>query len=59
MTRMEWIAKMVAKGKVTQVQADKFIAKEKAIEEAKAKYIKDKSKLTKAEIQVLFDVVCQ
>ena len=53
MTREEFLAKMLEKGKITQAKIDKVAAKDKA----KAKYAKDKGKMDKAEIQAVLDVL--
>lgn len=53
MTRDEFLQKMLEKGKITQVQVDKVKAKSKA----KSKYLKDKAKMTKAEMQEVLDAL--
>ena len=53
MTRDDFIQKMTEKGKLTQDQIDKIRAKNAA----KAKYKKDKDKLTKAEMQTVLDAL--
>lgn len=53
MTRSEFLEKMLEKGKITQSQVDKVKAKDTA----KEKYLKDKSKMTKAEMQEVMDTL--
>ena len=53
MTRDEFLAKMLEKGKVTQAQVEKVKVKDAA----KEKYLKDKSKMTKAEMQEVLDTL--
>jgi len=51
MTREEFLQKMLEKGKVTQEQVNKTKAKDAA----KARYLKDKAKMTKTEMQEVLD----
>ena len=51
MTRDEFLAKMLEKGKIVQAQVDKVKAKDAA----KDKYKKDKDKMNKAEMQAVLD----
>ncbi len=53
MTREEFLAKMLEKGKITQAQVDKVKTKDAA----KEQYKKDKDKMTKAEIQEVLDLI--
>jgi len=53
MTRDEFLDKMLEKGKVTNAQIDKIKAKDSA----KALYLKDKAKMTKAEMQAAMDTL--
>jgi hypothetical protein len=53
MTRDEFLAQMLEKGKVTQVQIDKIKAKDAA----KALYKKDKAKMTKADMQAILETL--
>lgn len=53
MTRDEFLIKMLEKGKVTNAQIDKIKSKDAA----KETYRKDKSKMTKAEMQSVMDVL--
>lgn len=52
-----FLTNMVAKGKITQIEADEKILKHEAKETAKAKYKAEKSKLTKADLQKLLDTL--
>jgi len=51
MTRSEFLDKMVEKGKVTKEQVDKVKAKDAT----KENYKKNKTKMTKPELQALLD----
>ena len=55
MDRVEFIEKMIAKGKITQKQHDTLKVKEAKIKEAKANYKSQKSKLKKADLELLLD----
>ena len=53
MTRYEFLEKMLEKGKITREQADRVEAKDAA----KERYLKDRVKMTKAEIQLVMDTL--
>ena len=53
MARYEFLQKMMEKGKITQAQVDRVKVKDAA----KERYLKDKAKMTKAEIQAVMDVL--
>ena len=49
---------MLKHGKITQADIDAKEAKTKALDDAIALYIKDKAKMTKAEIAAVMDTIC-
>lgn len=53
----KFLSMMVAKGKLTQEEADAKLAKHETKEAVKVKYKKDKAKLNKAELQELLDTL--
>lgn len=53
----KFLGVMIAKGKLTQAEADAKFAKHEKKETAKVKYKKDKAKLNKAELQELLDTL--
>lgn len=55
MDNTEFLGKMLAKGKITQTQHDNAVDKESKKQAAKEKYGKDKTKLTKAELQAVIE----
>ena len=55
MTREEFLIKMLEKGKIKQNQMDKINGKNSA----KEKYKKDKSKMTKTEMQEVLDILVE
>jgi polyhydroxyalkanoate synthesis regulator phasin len=53
----KFLDNMVAKGKITQKEADKKKAKHTAKESVKADYKVKKDKMTKAELQAVIDTL--
>ena len=53
MTRDEFLAEMLERGRITQVQVDRVRARDAA----KALYKRDKNKMTKAEMQAVIDLL--
>ena len=57
MDRLTFLAKMQDKGRITKEQYENAVAKAKAVESAKAKYLDKKSSLTKTEMAALLDTL--
>jgi len=57
MTDAEFLQEMLNMGKITQDRYDKGVVKLQTKTDAKAKYKKDKAKLTKTEQQAILDIL--